>query len=470
VAFLSAPFFAFVVASALVTAFSPARLRPRVLMVASLVFYTSGDPRGAALLVALTAFVYWAGLRVGAGVGNWPLLAIGLAGLFGVLLLFKAVQGGLSAGGGGQLAHLVMPLGLSYFVFKLASYLVDVYWKRRPAERTLGNLILYALFFPQIVSGPIQRAGHFFDQLGSLRVDTAGVDRGLRLIVFGLLQKLIADHIGIVVSAVYGDPAAFSPADLLIGLYAFAFQLYLDFAGITDIAIGLGALFGLKTPQNFDRPFFATNIQEFWRRWHMTLSFWLVDYLFTPLWHSLRNWRTFGLTVAILANMLAIGLWHGARWTFVVFGLLNGILMTVSVLSRKRRSALFNNRPRLQALRGVTSRIVTFHVVAAFFVFVRADSLSTASAFFRGLVAPHALPASRVVVAWVSLGVTQDVALALLGCVAACEVIHWLRQMDSAVRLVPLGRGPAIAAAVGLIVYMVLCRDSVQQEFLYAQF
>jgi hypothetical protein len=469
-AFLSPFFFVFVAATCLVTAYCPVRLRPRLLMLASLGFYAATEPGGAALLVGLTALAYWAGLRVGAGEENGRLLAFAIAGLFGVLLFFKVLQPGFAGGEGGRLVRLAMPLGLSYVVFKLGSYLVDVYWGRRPAERSFGNLTLYALFFPQIVSGPIQRAGHFLDQVGSLRVEATGVDRGLRLIVFGLFQKLVADQIGIVVSAVYQAPAWFSSAELLIALYAFAFQLYLDFAGITDVAIGLGGLFGLETPQNFDRPFFATSIQDFWRRWHMTLSFWLADYLFTPLWHRLRSWRNFGLAVAILANMLAIGLWHGARWTFVVFGLLNGVHMTISVLTRKSRNAFFKRHPHLQGLRAVTSRILTFHSMAAFFVFVRADSLATAGAFFKGLLAQPGFPASGMAVSWASLGVSRDVALALLACVVVAEGINWLRQTELPPRLAPLGHLPAIAAALGLVVYLALCRDSVGQEFLYAQF
>jgi alginate O-acetyltransferase complex protein AlgI len=469
-AFLSAPFLLFVLVTAVAAAYCPARLRPAVLIVASLAFYAvAGDPVAAALLTGLAAFTFWAARRVEAGEDNGPVLTLGVGGLFAVLLLFKTAQAGF-VGRGGRLFGLLMPLGLSYVVFKLASYLIDVYWRHRRAERSLGNLTLYALFFPQIVSGPIQRAGHFLDQVGSLRVGIAGVERGLRVILFGLFQKVVADQIGVLVSSVYRAPASFSSLELLIGLYAFAFELYLDFAGITDMAIGLGALFGLETPHNFDRPFFATSIQDFWRRWHMTLSSWLADYLFTPLWHALRSWGSLGLVVAVLANMLAIGLWHGLRWTFVVFGLVNGVHMAISVLTRKRRNAFFKRHPRWQGLRAVTSRLATFHAMAAFFVFFRADSLATAGSYFRGLLFPPAALADRLTVSWSSLGMSGSMALALLGCVVVAEAVHWLRRLEWSGGLAPLGRGVVIAATAAVVVYMVLCRDSVAREFVYAQF
>jgi alginate O-acetyltransferase complex protein AlgI len=466
-AFLSAPFFVLVLLATLAVACCRRPHRPYVLLLASLVFYALGDPAGLLVLLALAAAVYGVAFQLGGSRGSRR-FAGAVAGLFAILCLFKVAQAGLIGEGEGRIFGHLMPLGLSYFVFKLTSYLVEVYWQRMPPEPSIARLSLYALFFPQIVSGPIQRPGHFLDQLDALEVRREGVDRGLRLILFGLLQKVVADQIGVLVASVYRAPASFSPLELLIGLYAFAFQLYLDFAGITDVAIGLGAFFGIDTPHNFDRPFFATGIQDFWRRWHMTLSSWLADYVFTPLWHALGYWGSAGLAIAVLANMLGIGLWHGARWTFVLFGLLNGVYMTISVLSRRRRSAFFANHRWLRGGREVASRLLTFHVMAAFFVFVRADSLAQATAYLKGLLSITSIDA--LTVNWSALGTSASTAVALLACVVAAECVHWLRRSEGALRLLPLGRGLGMAAVAALVVYLVLCRDSVQQEFLYAQF
>jgi alginate O-acetyltransferase complex protein AlgI len=266
---------------------------------------------------------------------------------------------------------IILPLGLSYYIFKMLGYLLDVYWELMPAQRSFAAVALHSAFFPQLVSGPIQRAGSFFEQLQRLDApDPKEFLTGLRRILFGLFKKVvIADTLATVSQHAHAHPALFSPLELLAAAYCFAIQLYMDFSGLTDIAIGLGLLFGIRGPENFDLPFFAPNIQVFWRRTHMSLTTWLTDYLFTPLRMSFRRLGTTGLCLAIFINLTAIGLWHGLTWTFLIYGAIHGVYMIVSVLTMKRRNAFFHDRPALAQLRKFIAPIATFHLVVFTYIF-----------------------------------------------------------------------------------------------------
>jgi D-alanyl-lipoteichoic acid acyltransferase DltB (MBOAT superfamily) len=327
---------------------------------------------------------------------------------------------------------VLAPLGLSYYVFKMVGYLLDVYWGKLPAQRNFVSTALYAAFFPQIVSGPIQRAGSFFDQIEKIKTpDPDQFMVGLRRILFGLVKKVaIADQLSVLVGNVHRDPSGFSPLELLAGAYCFSIQLYADFSGITDIAIGIGLLFGMKGPENFDLPYSSSNIQMFWRRWHMSLTTWLTDYLFTPLRMSLRNMGQVGLCVAIFINMIAIGLWHGLTWTYLAFGILNGIYMTVSALTLKRRNLFFKTRPRLAPIRAFAGPLLTFHLVVLSHIFFRAVTFPSALNYIAGLIPRwrgSAVPVIRFDPSLLGLS-----ARALMLCVAAflaSEAVVWaMRQ------------------------------------------
>src|SRR5215470_7081504 len=261
------------------------------------------------LFMPLVAFKYWGATR--------PLFV----DLLGERWASRLVWVGVAA-----------PVGISYYTLKLVSYVVDVYWGRIQPSRRVSSVALYAAFFPQILSGPIQRAGDFLGQINRIKpTDPALVASGLRLILFGLFEKLVvADRLGVLVDQVYGSPHEHSAAALTLATYAFAFQLFADFSGLTDIAIGAGRVLGISAPPNFDAPFYAENIQEFWRRWHMTLTGWVRDYLFTPVRMALRNWGQWGLAASLMVNMVAVGIWHAPLLTFVVFGLIHGTYVFVS--------------------------------------------------------------------------------------------------------------------------------------------
>jgi alginate O-acetyltransferase complex protein AlgI len=268
------------------------------------------------------------------------------------------------------LVQVVLPIGISFFTFQAISYVVDVYRKDTRAA-SLGDVAILQAFFPHLVAGPIVRANELLPQLRSPR-DPREVlaGPGLFLIAGGLIKKtVVADELARnVVDPVFNDPGAYSGLEVLLAIYGFAAQIYCDFSGYTDLALGLALLLGFVLPQNFNRPYLALSLQDFWRRWHMTLSRWLRDYLYIPLGGNRhgrrRTYRNLMLT------MLLGGLWHGAAWTFVIWGGIHGGVLSAERWARERWGGI--HVPAWAAW------FVTFHVVCLAWVFFRSPDLSTA--------------------------------------------------------------------------------------------
>jgi alginate O-acetyltransferase complex protein AlgI len=317
------------------------------------------------------------------------LLVIALVGNVGVLGYFKYYDFfvsstdnllsviGLNAPLG--LRTIVLPVGVSFYTFMAISYLVDTY-RGDFVPVTLEKFATYLSFFPHLVAGPIVRANELIPQFEAPR-DPRAVDtsRAFYLIATGLFKKIvIANYLaGAIVDDVFGAPGQHSSLELLVAVYAYAVQIYADFSGYTDIAIGVALLLGFKFPQNFDSPYAAVSVQDFWRRWHMTLSRWLRDYVYIPLGGNRKG----GLLTYrnLLLTMLIGGLWHGAGWTFVVWGGLHGAYLTAGRLRHGRDEVPPTGFPLWRR------RIVTFHLVCLAWVFFRADSLGTAKDILLGL-------------------------------------------------------------------------------------
>ena len=250
--------------------------------------------------------------------------------------------------------------------------------RRLPAERHFGRFALYISFFPKLLAGPLERARPFLSRLDvPVRFSSAGVTAGLQLMLWGLFKKVvIADRLAPFVDAAYRQPAFASPADLVIATYFFAFQLYCDFSGYSDIAIGTAKVLGFDLMENFRRPYLATSVREFWaNRWHLSLSAWFRDYLYIPLGGSRVS--SFRLYLNLMVVFLVSGLWHGANWTFVVWGGLNGLYQVIGLMMARgsRRAARDAGRSVVGSLIG---GVVTFHLVLITWVFFRAASLSDA--------------------------------------------------------------------------------------------
>ncbi len=398
--FTSLTFLAFLAVVAFIYHLLPLTWRRPYLLAASIAFYCTWSIPFAVLLLAVSALTYALALRIEAETekaGRW--LLVGIFVLFAPLLVFKYFSGfgsvvALYLGRPDtsktfSAIGLLAPIGLSYYTFKLVSYLTDVYWGRLRASRRFTDVAAYATFFPQILSGPIQRAGDFIGQIETIKPTTkARVASGLQLLLFGFFKKLvIADRIAVIIDPIYVSPPSYSDLTVAVATYLFAVQLYADFSGLTDIARGVARLVGIESPKNFDQPYYAENIQEFWRRWHMSLTNWVRDYVFIPLRMALRNWGHFGLVLSIFVNMVLVGLWHGPWLTFIVFGLVHGAYVYGSAQTFRARKAFYGRVPALKAMHVVTGPLITFHMLYATLPFFRAGSLPDAWSSVRKCVA-----------------------------------------------------------------------------------
>ncbi len=299
------------------------------------------------LLIVASAAVYALGLAIAKSASEQAkqaYMAIGVAAVIAVIVVFKAA---------GAWRGLLLPLGVSFYSFKLISYLIEVYWDDEAVERDPIVFFLFPAFFPQIVSGPIQRPEPFFAQMRDVTARTIDVERvetGLRFILGGLMMKtLVGDRLAGFIALIDQSHSDYSYSVMLTTIACYMLQLYADFAGYTNIALGIGKLFGVEGPPNFNAPFSAVNIQEFWRRWHMSLTLWLTDYLFTPLSMTLRDYGQAGLIGAIFLNMIVIGIWHAFTLNYLVFGILQAIFLSVTVLTlgartRQKRAAGKSNQ------------------------------------------------------------------------------------------------------------------------------
>jgi D-alanyl-lipoteichoic acid acyltransferase DltB (MBOAT superfamily) len=377
---------------------TPWPFRKYVLLVASYAFYASWNPRFIPLLLILTLVDYAAGLwleRVRPE-RKTAVLLVSLAANLGFLGYFKYTNfllGNLAslAGRDPAATHLdiVLPLGISFHTFQSLSYVIDVYRGEQRAIRNLADYALFISFFPQLVAGPIVRARDFFrDLLGWRRPTTAEVSRGLLLIALGLAKKMaFADQFAIVADRYFGDVLG-HPGLLTAWSAAFAFsmQIYFDFSGYTDMAIGMAALLGFHFPVNFRRPYLAASITEFWRRWHISLSTWLRDYLYVPLGGNrggpLRTYRNLFLT------MLLGGLWHGASWNFVIWGGYHGALLGLERAVRGRRASTSEER----SWRYPAQALATFVLVLVGWVFFRSPTLQDSWFVLYQMVAGGAGP------------------------------------------------------------------------------
>ncbi len=363
----------------------PQRFRVPLLLIASYVFYMSWRPIYIFLILGLTAFNYFAGLLIASQPARkkfWMILAV--ASNLAVLVYFKyayffdeTLSAMLKPVGVNVPAipfDIVLPLGISFFVFEFIHYVVDVYKGSEPVKSFLG-FSLFASFFPTQIAGPIKRYQDFVPQfLAQAKWSTECLDEGISLILLGLFKKvMIADNLSFFVEGGFSNPNLFTGLDLWIFTYAFAFQIYFDFSGYTDVARGSAKLFGYKVPINFNLPYLATNMAEFWHRWHISLSTWLRDYLYIPLGGSRcskwLNYRNLFLTMALG------GLWHGAAMHYLFWGAFHGIALVLHKEFQvfKEKVAVLNDFFKSQVGKAV-AMFITFHVVCVSWVLFRAET------------------------------------------------------------------------------------------------
>jgi alginate O-acetyltransferase complex protein AlgI len=378
----STPTFLFLFLPLFLTIFllSERRVRVYLLVAASLIFLAWGQPVALAWLGAAFVTTYGFGLLAERGQGRLPWLWAGIVANLALLAFFKWTPlyglAWLPLDWSEYARGLAVPLGLSYFAFQAISYLVDTWRGTIPAERNPARLALYLLFFPKLVSGPLVRFKPFNEQLNDLNPNAEQIAGGIRRLLAGFVKRaLIAGQLAIFVDAAFNQQTAnLEPGFAWLALLAYTLQIYFDFSGYTDMALGLAAMVGIKLPENFNAPYIAESISDFWRRWHISLSTWFREYVFFPL--ERRRLPFLGQQINILIVFALTGLWHGFKPTFLAWGLLHGLAIALE-MSGFGRWLKTTWRP--------LRHIYTLTVVLAGWVFFRAGSFPFALEFFRRL-------------------------------------------------------------------------------------
>jgi alginate O-acetyltransferase complex protein AlgI len=369
--------------------------RNALLLIFSLFFYYKISGYYVVLLVLMATSDYLIGKKMAATPSQCSKKALMLLSVFlniGALILFKYTNFLLEVGFGiftngpsPVLLNLIMPVGISFFVFKTLSYIFDLYrGVIEEPEKNYMNYLLYVSFFPNILAGPISKARDLLPQFSEkLQLNKELIGKAFLLILIGGFKKVfIADYLGAnLIDRVFDSPEFFTGWEGLMVVYAYAMQIYFDFSGYTDIVIGLAMMLGFTVQPNFNKPFMAGNVAEFWRRWHMTLSGWFNEYLFYPLSFAFRGAKQAGVILAVLITFFVSGVWHGPAWTYILWGTSHGIaiaftLATVDVRSRLAKSSI-------GGLYKFLSIFITFHFLAFSMVLFRAESLEAAVKIYR---------------------------------------------------------------------------------------
>lgn len=359
----------------------PHRFRWLWLLTASCYFYMYFVPQYILIIFFTILIDYCAGILIenSAGKNRKMYLMLSLAANIGVLAFYKYFDFlaqninfilPFFEAPKIPLLNILLPIGLSFHTFQAMSYTIEVYKGNQKAEKHFGIYSLYVLFYPQMVAGPIERPQHMLHQLKRLSVfNKKNLIAGIFLIMLGLFKKVvIADRLGLYVDPVFANPHGHSALDLIIATYFFAFQIYCDFSGYSDIAIGAALTLGIELMKNFNTPYLSKNIAEFWKRWHISLSTWFRDYVYIPLGGNRVSIRI--LSINILIVFLLSGLWHGANWKYIVWGFIHGCLLIIYQLLKKLKIEI----------KGFAwlKWLITFNLICIAWIFFRANNLSDA--------------------------------------------------------------------------------------------
>jgi len=436
------------------------------LVLASVVFYANWNPLLVSLVLFTAAFDFFIAQRIEEETSvrrRKLLLVVSLLVSLGLLAFFKYTNFLLDSGW--SLLHcfgfepsrtvlkIVLPLGISFYTFETISYVVDVYRGNIKAERNLLNYALFLMFFPHLIAGPIVRPGHFLPQVRRRKyLNWERVQLGVRLFLFGLIKKaVIADQLATLVDPVFANPAAWSSATIWLAVFCYAVQIYCDFSGYSDMAVGVAHALGYHLPENFNMPYFSLNIAEFWRRWHISLSTWLRDYLYIALGGNRHG--TAKTYRNLMITMLLGGLWHGAGWTFVFWGFYHGVLLAVH---RAVRWPSWLDKKVFIPLRWA----VTFLCVCVGWVFFRAPKFSDAWLMLGRMF----VPAGGLVLSPRAIMLAE----AVLAIVFLAHVLGTLVDWDKLERRLAF---PLVAAAMaaGFFLVQILIPDT-GGAFIYFQF
>ena len=450
------------------------------LLLASYVFYMSWNPKLIILLWGSTTLDFYTVRAMGRTDDQRLrrlLLGISVAFNLSILAAFKYANffvenanwflGHLGAGVAFPGMNLALPLGISFYTFETISYAIDGYYRQSTTCKSLRDYGLFIAFFPHLIAGPIVRPEQFVPQLDAeKRLTGENVSAGMFLFLFGLVKKLIiADRLAVFADLVFGNPHAYGPAGLWLGAVAYAGQIYCDFSGYSLMALGLARLFDFTLPANFRTPYLSRNISEFWRRWHVTLSTWLRDYLYASL---RRVWNgEFGVWGGLALTMLLGGLWHGASWTFVAWGAYHGLLLVAHRLLNRKGAFLW--RPIADRLPGpvkeVVARLLVFAFVCAGWVLFRAQTLREAAFMLGRMLRPGSGGAA--------LPPSVDVVAALLGLIFLLDLVEWnLEERGRSLGGLFVRAPSAVRVVVyaGALFLFIAFLPAISKPFIYFQF
>ncbi|MEO8087427.1 MAG: MBOAT family O-acyltransferase [Bacteroidota bacterium] len=367
------------------------RYRWALLLAASCFFYMSFRPVYILILAVMITVDYFSAIAI-ENSGSHRRKKIFLIGSIvvnvGMLAFFKYydflnnfISALLPLGKGAPLLPVfsfLLPIGLSFHTFQSMSYTLEVYGGNQKAERHFGIFSLYVMFYPQLVAGPIERPGHLLPQFRiEHKFDYVKVSRGLRRMLWGLFKKMvIADRLAVYVDPVFDQPHLYGGFPVVWAGLFYTFQIYCDFSGYCDIAIGAAGVMGFELTENFRSPFFSKSVSEFWKRWHISLTSWLFDYVYKPVSFLKRGWGKWGAVYAVMITFSLCGLWHGARWTFVAWGLLNGAALAVEIIFRRNKRKVETKQP--SKFRDIPFILLTFAFVSLVFIVARASTIPEA--------------------------------------------------------------------------------------------
>jgi alginate O-acetyltransferase complex protein AlgI len=462
----------------------PHRLRWPLLFVASCYFYMALIPAYILVLFFLILVDYLAGILIEPASGPRRKLFLILSLLANILILgffkyFNFINTNLAElyalwGGDWRVSNLsfLLPIGLSFHTFQSISYTIEVYRGRQKAERHLGIYAVYVLFYPQLVAGPIERPQNMLHQFKQVHhFDYQRVTDGLKLMMWGMFKKVvIADRLAEAVGLVYDNPTAYEGVPLLVATYFFAIQIYCDFSGYSDIAIGAAQVMGFRLMENFNRPYHASSVAEFWKRWHISLSTWFRDYVLFGLGGNRNRWR---FSVNLLITFLLSGLWHGASWNFVVWGGLHGIYLVGSnwTAGWRKRMVRWVGLDRYPRVHHLLQIVVTFHLVWFSWIFFRAQTMGDALYIIRKMLVINVWGGLRGVLLPGAFLLDRVELLIVFFAVSVMELVHLMqtrRQMRHFLSAQPIWiRWPIYY----MIVYATLFLGKFSsQQFIYFQF
>lgn len=452
------------------------KLQNRLLLIGSYIFYGTWDWRFLSLIFISTALDYICGLKIynSKDIKRKKLfLFFSIFGNLSILGFFKyfnffaanlqTLLGRFGFTVQPQFLHIILPVGISFYTFQTMSYTIDIYRKEMEPTRKFFDFALFVAFFPQLVAGPIERAKHLLPQVINPRsLNFNKFYEGCHLILWGLLLKVfVADNLALIVNPVFANTQSYNGVTILISLYAFAFQIFCDFAGYSNIARGLGKCMGFDIMVNFNLPYFATNPREFWRRWHISLSSWLKDYLYIPLGGNRKGAsKTYR---NIMITMILGGLWHGANWTFILWGVYHGLLISGHRLLQPILEKAPSPKTRIMQRIWIGTKIIFFfHLVCFGWLIFRAESLTQMYRMLKNLIFNFRfLP---------GIGI-QHYSITLISCIAFLVVIQVLQYLKNDLLIIRKAN-PFARTAFYYICFLLIMLFGVmkQNEFIYFQF